>query len=50
MKAGGTSLAPLGSFDGKVPSAAMKLVKKREADIKSGSFTVIINDEEPGSS
>ena len=47
MKQGGTELAPLGTFDGKVPAAAMKLVAKRQAEIKSGAFSVTINDDEP---
>ncbi len=50
MKEGGTSLAPLGTFEGKVPVAAMELVTKRTAEIQSGDFTVIINDDEPKSS
>jgi basic membrane protein A len=50
MNQGGTELAPLGTFEGKVPTAAMELVAKREADIKSGAFTVTINDNEPASS
>lgn len=50
MKEGGTSLAPLGTFDGKVPAPVMELVTQREAEIKAGTFTVEINDEEPKSS
>ena len=50
MKAGGCSLAPLGTFEGKVPAEAVALVTEREAAIKDGSFTVAINDEEPKSS
>ena len=50
MNQGGTSLAPLGTFDGKVPAAALALVAQREAEIKSGSFSVTINDNEPSSS
>ena len=50
MNQGGTSLAPLGTFEGKVPAAAMELVAKREAEINSGAFTVVINDDEPKSS
>jgi basic membrane protein A and related proteins len=50
MKEGGTSLAPLGTFEGKVPAAAMELVAKREAEIRSGAFTVVVNDDEPKSS
>jgi len=50
MKYGGSSLAPLGTFEGKVPQEAMDLVAQKTAAIKSGSFTVEINDEEPKSS
>ncbi|WP_435673795.1 BMP family protein [Neptunicoccus cionae] len=50
MGEGGTSLAPLGTFEGKVPAKAMDLVKTREAEIKSGAYTVEINDAEPKSS
>ena len=50
MKHGGCSLAPLGTFEGKVPEDAMALVAEREAAIKDGTFVVEINDEEPKSS
>jgi basic membrane lipoprotein Med (substrate-binding protein (PBP1-ABC) superfamily) len=50
MNQGGTSLAPLGTFEGKVPAAAMELVAQRAGEIMSGAFTVTINDEEPVSS
>jgi basic membrane protein A and related proteins len=50
LKEGGCSLAPLGTFEGKVPEAAMALVAEREAAIRDGSFTVEINDAEPTSS
>jgi len=50
MKEGGCSLAPLGSFEDKVPEEAKKLVAEKEKAIKDGSFTVAINDEEPKSS
>lgn len=50
MKEGGCSLAPLGTFDGKVPKKAMTLVAQRTAEIKSGAFTVKINDKDPKSS
>ncbi|NSX54573.1 BMP family protein [Parasulfitobacter algicola] len=50
MNEGGASLAPLGTFEGKVPENAMELVMKRQAEIKSGDFVVEINDEEPKSS
>jgi basic membrane lipoprotein Med (substrate-binding protein (PBP1-ABC) superfamily) len=50
MKQGGTELAPLGTFDGKIPKAAMELVAKRQAEIRSGAFSVTIKDGEPSSS
>ncbi|MGC9420902.1 MAG: BMP family protein, partial [Rhodovulum sp.] len=50
MKEGGCSLAPLGTFAGKVPQAALDMVAEKEAAIKAGAFTVEINDEEPKSS
>ncbi|PYG28810.1 BMP family protein [Pelagimonas varians] len=50
MNKGGTELAPLGTFEGKIPAAAMELVTSREAEIKSGAFAVAIDDSEPASS
>ena len=50
MKEGGCSLAPLGTFEGKVPAETMAKVAEKEKAIKDGSFTVEINDEEPKSS
>lgn len=50
MSEGGSSLAPLGTFEGKVPEAAIALVDERSAAIKAGTFTVEINDDEPKSS
>jgi len=50
MREGGCSMAPLGTFEGKVPQAALDLVAARMAAIMDGSFTVEINDEEPKSS
>ncbi len=49
MKAGGCSLAPLGTFEGKLPEAAMKMVMEKEAAIRDGSFSVTIDDNEPKS-
>lgn len=49
MKEGGCSLAPFGTFEGKIPQKALDLVAARAAAIKDGSFTVEINDEEPKS-
>ncbi|MGY9049792.1 MAG: BMP family protein [Rhodobacterales bacterium] len=47
MKEGGCSLAPLGTFAGKVPQGALDLVTEREAAIKAGTFVVEINDTDP---
>ncbi|MCB1349512.1 MAG: BMP family ABC transporter substrate-binding protein, partial [Maritimibacter sp.] len=49
MKEGGCSLAPLGTFEGKVPAEALALVAEKDAAIRSGSMAVEINDEEPTS-
>ncbi|MFN3262360.1 MAG: BMP family protein [Pikeienuella sp.] len=49
MKEGGCSLAPLGTFEGKVPAETMALVAEREAAIRAGTFTVAIDDSEPKS-
>jgi basic membrane protein A len=50
MNAGGCSLAPLGTFEGKVPAEVVAMVAAKEAAIKDGSFTVTIDDSEPKSS
>ena len=50
MRAGGSSMAPLGSFEGQVPQSALELVAERQAGILDGSFTVAIDDGEPQSS
>ncbi len=50
MKAGGCSLAPLGTFEGKVPAEVVAKVAEKEKAIKDGSFTVEVNDNEPKSS
>ena len=50
MKEGGSSLAPLGTFEGKVPQEALDLVEQRTKEIKDGTFVTEINDEEPKSS
>jgi len=47
---GGCSLAPLGTFEGRVPAEAMALVAEREAAIRGGTFTVAIDNSEPQSS
>ena len=50
MKNGGCSLAPLGTFEGKVPDEIKAKVAEKEKAIKDGSFTVAIDDAEPKSS
>ena len=50
LKEGGCELAPLGTFEGKVPQAALDLVASREAEIRGGTFTVVVDDTEPKSS
>lgn len=50
MRAGGCSVAPLGTFEGEVPDQAIALAAERQAAIMDGSFTVEINDSEPQSS
>ena len=47
MEFGGCSLAPLGTFEGKVPAAAMALVQSRMADILNGTHKVAIDDSDP---
>lgn len=49
MKHGGGSLAPLGTFEGKVPADLMETVKAKDKAILDGSFTVEIDDSEPKS-
>jgi basic membrane protein A and related proteins len=46
----GSSMAPLGTFEGRVPQEVMDLVAEREAAIRAGEFEVEINDDEPRSS
>ena len=50
MKAGGSSISPLGTFEGNVPAEVVAKVAEKEKAIKDGSFTVEINDTEPKSS
>lgn len=50
LNAGGCSLAPLGTFEGKVPPEVVALAATREAEIRGGQFTVTIDDTEPKSS
>ncbi|MDR0227230.1 MAG: BMP family protein [Burkholderiaceae bacterium] len=47
MKHGGSSLAPLGTFEAKVPADLKKRVADRQAEILAGKFTVKVNDAQP---
>ncbi|SJZ93499.1 Basic membrane lipoprotein Med, substrate-binding protein (PBP1-ABC) superfamily [Enhydrobacter aerosaccus] len=47
MEYKGSSLAPLGTFESKVPEALKEKVKAREQEILAGKFTVKVNDAEP---
>lgn len=49
MKDGGSSLAPLGAFEDKVPAEVKALVAEKEAAIKAGTLVIEINDDEPKS-
>jgi basic membrane protein A and related proteins len=49
MKAGGSSLAPYGTFDGKISAEVKAMVAAKEAAIRDGSFAVAIDDNEPKS-
>lgn len=47
MKSGGAELAPLGTFDAKIPAELKAKVMERQAQIKNGAFTVKRDDTEP---
>jgi basic membrane protein A len=49
MTKGGSSLAPYGSSDSKIPQAVRDLVTQKQADIISGTFRVDINEATPPS-
>jgi basic membrane lipoprotein Med (substrate-binding protein (PBP1-ABC) superfamily) len=50
MIQGGCSISPYGTFEGRVPAEIKALVAEREAAIRSGTFTVEVDDSEPRSS
>ena len=50
MKHKGSELAPLGTFEKKVPADVVAKVKAKEADIVAGKFTVKVDDSQPKSS
>lgn len=47
MRYGGSSLAPLGTFQGKVPPSLMEKVNAVQQSILDGKFTVTVNDAPP---
>ncbi|HOE43346.1 MAG TPA: BMP family protein [Rhodoferax sp.] len=49
MKHKGSSLAPLGTFEKKVPADIIAKVKAKEADIVAGKFNVKVDDSQPKS-
>ncbi len=49
MKHKGSELAPLGTFEAKVPEAIKAKVKAKEAAIRGGTFTVKVDDSQPKS-
>lgn len=49
MKYKGSAMAPLGTFEKKVPAEIVAKVKAREADIVAGKFTVKVDDSQPKS-
>jgi len=49
MKYKGSELAPLGTFEKKVPADIVAKVKAKQADILSGKFTVKVDDSQPKS-
>lgn len=49
MKHKGSSLAPLGTFEKKVPAEIVAKVKAKEAAIRDGKFAVKVDDNQPKS-
>ncbi len=49
MEHKGSTLAPLGTFEGKVPAELMAKVRAREAAILAGKFSVKVDDSQPKS-
>jgi basic membrane protein A len=50
MKYKGSELAPLGTFEKKVPAELVAKVQAKEKAIVAGSFTVKVDDSQPKSS
>ena len=49
MKHKGSEMAPLGTFEKKVPADLVAKVKAKEAAIREGKFTVKVDDTQPKS-
>jgi basic membrane protein A len=49
MKHKGSELAPLGTFEKKIPADIVAKVKAKEKDILDGKFTVKVDDGQPKS-
>jgi basic membrane protein A len=49
MKHKGSELAPLGTFDKKIPAAVVTKLRAREKEIVDGKFTVKVDDTQPKS-
>jgi basic membrane lipoprotein Med (substrate-binding protein (PBP1-ABC) superfamily) len=49
MKHKGSELAPLGSFEAKVPADIVAKVKAKQADILAGKTTIKVDDSQPKS-
>ena len=49
MKYKGSELAPLGTFEKKVPADIVAKVKAREKEILDGKYTVKVDDSQPKS-
>ncbi len=47
MKFKGSELAPIGTFEGKVPKAVVDKVRSRTAEILAGTFAVKVDDGQP---
>jgi basic membrane protein A and related proteins len=47
MKHKGSELAPLGTFESKVPDAIKAAVKAKQEAILAGKFTVKVDDSQP---
>ncbi len=47
MKHGGSELAPLGTFEKRLPAPLVEQVRAKEKAIRDGSFEVIVDDRQP---